>query len=877
MVLHRRYWSVLLFVLSIVLSAWSQTVPMPQGNNSGPPIVATDQEQVVNYWTIEGGWHSEVQLRNNMAGEILIVTPVLRSANGDEATLPPVSIKPDEVKTVDIREAIESSSPGFAAYGSLVLRYHSPSFHNLYAAMMVHDTGHPIAFHIDAIGHIESFEGATREGIWWLPNDVAKDIFILTNQGTKPLDLEMSIYDAQGKEAKKHFDLGPRQMARYSIREFVKAGGLTGNYGGLQIRAAAHAGSLDTFHAIYDEVAGFSALLKMFDHDPKAQMQERDFARTSTWILRAPMLALSNPDPALKFPDGTVLQPQLFIRNTTGRTLVASLRFNWRKDDVTGKSVGPKLILLPHETRRLDVSTLQNGTTLPKDAYWTAVILSTNAQPDEIMAVAASYDQTLRYGAQTPFSDQLSFQWEGGQWEYDSMHDSIITAGNGGTKPTKAAFTLFYNQGAEKYELEQTLQPDEQMWIDIGKLIRERVPDKTGKLLPEDLQVGSYQFRDMTDIAVGSLFEGKVIYDKTYGHVSYGCAACCAYSGAWLLYNPFYNPIGLGFTNGVGSQSDCQNTPSDVSGYFYNWNTANHSIATTSSYGQHTGIAVGGTTSSTFGYLVHTNGRSGCYEVTSSASGPTDILNATISLADITQNKITVVLSSTAGSTGSLRLEVKGPSAVQTINTGISALGSGTYNYDFGLSTIPIGEYTTVTATWTVGGSGITANASDHFKILGTYAQTQYNTPAESSCVGAPLEITTWNPNPSCVGAHAYVKSDFDFRVTNPAGGTGSGHSINLGDVYQEQLCSRGSGDLRPHVTISGSLGGLSNSTVAVCQTDPIYQAGLRLYIVNEGIKTVTDGCVACCRDHAHLDNYTTDPACNGVSSLPNALTIQLY
>src|SRR5437870_9106656 len=94
------------------------------------------------------------------------------------------------------------------------------------------------------------------------------------------------------------------------------------------------------------------------------------------------------------------------------------------------------------------------------------------------MAVAASYDDSLRYGAQTPFSDQLSFKWEGSRWEYDVQHDSIITGGNGGTKPIRAAFTLFYNEGTDKYELEQTLQPDEQMWIDVGRLIRERVPDK---------------------------------------------------------------------------------------------------------------------------------------------------------------------------------------------------------------------------------------------------------------------------------------------------------------------------------------------------------------------------------------------------------------
>jgi len=188
-------------------------------------------------------------------------------------------------------------------------------------------------------------------------------------------------------------------------------------------------------------------------------------------------------------------------------------------------------------------------------------------------------------------------------WEFDPYHNSIITAGNGGTKPTQAAFTIFYNQGAEKYELEQLLQPDEQMWVDIGKLIREHVPDKNGKTLPEDLTSGSYEFRDLTDIGVGSLFEGKVIYDKTYGHVAYGCAQCCGFVNPFLLYDPLTIPFLGGAGNGVWAYHSCDDNYYDVSGHFNgNWSTASTTIATVDYYGTHTGHAVGSTTSTLMGF-----------------------------------------------------------------------------------------------------------------------------------------------------------------------------------------------------------------------------------------------------------------------------------
>jgi len=389
-------------------------------------------------------------------------------------------------------------------------------------------------------------------------------------------------------------------------------------------------------HFLFDETAGFSAILKMFDYNPNAKLEERDYARTAAWTLRAPMLALSNPDPALAFPPGTTLLPQLLLRNTTAKPIDATVRFNWRSAASTGKAPGPAMRLAPYETRRIDVAALQGAAILPKEANWTSVIITTNSKPDELMAVAASYDSTLRYGAQTPFSDQLTFRWEGGMWEYDPYHSSIITAGNGGTKPTQAAFTIFYNQGAQRYDLEQTLQPDEQMWIDVGKLIREQVPDKNGKALPQDLTSGSYEFRDLTNTGVGTLFEGKVIYDKTYGHVAYGCAACCGYDQ--LAAAVMYDPLGVPFQGTAGQQVTapdmCQGGAlADVSDIFWgSWSTANSSIATVDTYGTHSGMLVGSTTSQTHGCLNNNDSLRNCPLKCVLPSGGVNVISATITV-----------------------------------------------------------------------------------------------------------------------------------------------------------------------------------------------------------------------------------------------------
>ncbi|HKO04651.1 MAG TPA: hypothetical protein VJW51_07865 [Candidatus Acidoferrales bacterium] len=148
------------------------------------------------------------------------------------------------------------------------------------------------------------------------------------------------------------------------------------------------------------------------------------------------------------------------------------------------------------------------------------------------------------------------------------------------------------------------------MWIDVGQLIREHVPDKNGKTLPADLTTGSYEFRDLTNTGVGALFEGKVVYDKSYGHVAYGCAACCGWSipvGFW--YDPLGIPVDNETDQGVFAADQCNSGDlEDVSDSFYNnWSTGNTSIATVDSYGTHSGVSVGSTRSFTHGLLNNNN------------------------------------------------------------------------------------------------------------------------------------------------------------------------------------------------------------------------------------------------------------------------------
>lgn len=154
--------------------------------------------------------------------------------------------------------------------------------------------------------------------------------------------------------------------------------------------------------------------------------------------------------------------------------------------------------------------------------------------------------------------------------------------------------------------MEQSLQPDQQMWVDVGQLIRMQTPDENGNTLPSTLTTGSYEITDLSHHGAGTLFEGKVIYDKMYGHAAYGCALCCGYAtDARFWYDPLGIPDSGTADQGVEAPDMCEGgNLEDVSGSFYaHWTTQNSSIATVDSYGTHTGMGLGSTTTNTAGWL----------------------------------------------------------------------------------------------------------------------------------------------------------------------------------------------------------------------------------------------------------------------------------
>jgi len=273
------------------------------------------------------------------------------------------------------------------------------------------------------------------------------------------------------------------------------------------------------------------------------------------------------------------------------------------------------------------------------------------------------------------------------------------------------------------------------------------------------------------------------------------------------------------------------------------------------------------------------------------------VVSVQVTSVDLPSDQVKVTLSGPSGASGQLVVTWNGPGPNTAIDNNTRSVGSYTFNPT--LSGLAIGQYTGVTAQWTVNGLTATGSSTYNFNVLGTWRHSQYNTPTESSCSGPSspaYEVNITNCD--------HQTNNLITQFINQSWLNGSGKATNLYYGYHTeqnaQWCinhgylpgdaSGKSFAFEPRIIpYCGSSYSLGTDTVAWnFSSTTTLDCGDQVLIVGYGsspgtVKTVTDRCADVsqnpngCSD-AQLDNYTTGAACapRSFNDLGNFKTIRL-
>jgi hypothetical protein len=516
-------------------------------------------------------------IRNN-ASQQMTVLPVLRSRTGTETNLEPVSIAPNASQSVSVADALTRVAPSILsdadAYGSVVFRYNSVSAGHIYAGTVVGRTGSPVMFHFDAAKSVPEFTSGSYQSIWWRPTKEDTGTLVLTNLGDRDIQGNIRLLDAKGRSTTHTFAIGRRQTQQVSLTELLSKDGLEGEFGGVAIEPQNSPGNLQVLQFTLNQTTGLGVLLKVF---PKSVLAEKQFT------IRASMVAMAHPDPALALPAETRLQPRIFLYNSTEHPIIAHLLVDWHSATDWGRKPVPDLTIAPGATQILSLAESdEQQLGIPTTATWGSVEISYASDDGDLVALEASPSTDAKYLVQTPFTDAISFQFKGGAWMADADHTALITAGNAGAKPAKLDFKLWFGTPTPYEFPVKTLQPGEAITVNVGGIITNQQPDRNGKTIPLSVTSGTYEFSDLADPYVGYLYEGKQQIDKTYGLATYGCAFCCYYDYGWIA--TFTGHPGDSGPIPATGEEDCQNNyyDYDITSSVTGWASSNSNVATVS-------------------------------------------------------------------------------------------------------------------------------------------------------------------------------------------------------------------------------------------------------------------------------------------------------
>lgn len=422
-------------------------------------------------------------------------------------------------------------------------------------------------------------------GTWWLPTKDSDGFLVLENSSLLPKQVTASFTGHSANQ------LAQRQITLASHgTTILKFSAIFGDVrgdesdGGIEIHYSGPAYGVLAYGGIVDETHGYSASPLLWEDHLDSDRPLHQIA------LSVPGLLLGKADPAMEFPSGTYFKPYALLHNTSGHRISVSVSLSTQSESGAV------------QTRNLAPLTVPAGATLPYD--FTAQFDSSTPLPDgygnltvsflgrdgDLQLEAGSLDQTQSYVFEViPSAQQPSASRTLCFWSVEGDNDSMVTVWNYTAKPQDLALTLFYTGGT--YRIPIHLEAGSAYNLDMMQLVRSRIPDPSGALIPSNVFSGSavisgaHSNQEQISIAVASS-----VFNVCNATCGPGCTTCNGVER--ITMSP--NPVSVASGQSVQVRAtEIWNTGEELDAYG-NWSVSNSSIAYAED-GEIEGIAPGST------------------------------------------------------------------------------------------------------------------------------------------------------------------------------------------------------------------------------------------------------------------------------------------
>jgi len=308
-------------------------------------------------WMTDANFKSSILFRNILKADSLTVTPILYLSNGHKFTLKDVTLEPSGTATISINDGL--AAQGIASWATLFgyveIQYRWP-WDALCVTVQSVDVPHSLIFtyFLRPAGTVEaqSSQPASQsthvsEGMWWKQEANVTGFVALSNVSAQVIHAKVQASDQQMNVLGQHsVAISPHGTKLINLRELQSAG----SAGGILVTDDADENALVINGGLEDQATGYSASMPIGARPAaSAKPEEATYAELG--------LMTGAADPMMLFPAGTTFTPFSILRNVSEQPVKVSPTIYWMAAGAHSARL-PQLILLPHETRALDLAPL---------------------------------------------------------------------------------------------------------------------------------------------------------------------------------------------------------------------------------------------------------------------------------------------------------------------------------------------------------------------------------------------------------------------------------------------------------------------------------------------------------------------------------------
>lgn len=478
------------------------------------------------YYSLKDDQTTKLTL-NNKGPNPIAVQPTLFSPDGQRLDVPTVTVDGLSFVTLDIEQWVAKGT--VFEEGNLQIMYYGKN-RELGGHLEIVDRAHSLVFAEEMMPmtakgqHQHKANMSQRlEAVSWQHSGKSRVRLVLSNTSNSAVSATLKIDGiTPGQKRPASISLPPGHTRTFDAEEFAPNGqGKLKDLIGISIAHDGEPGALLARGFASERSSGYSSSIEFFD--PAMSVSSR----------------LDGTGLRLTLPNGTALTPFVVARNTATTPSVINGRLSYTTEDGTLALLTlPELRLDPGELGSIDVSRAIQAKRVNRDRIVNAGLEFTySTEPGTVLISAHTVSRDGNQVFRVPIVDAKSepASAAGYPWWIEDGSSTVIHLKNVTDQPRQ--YTLHLNHEGGVYSLGlKTLQPSENVTLDIRDLRERQVPDAQGHTLPLQASRGQVNW-SMRGAENHTLIGRSEQIDIAKGISStYSCMNCCpdSFYAGWV-------------------------------------------------------------------------------------------------------------------------------------------------------------------------------------------------------------------------------------------------------------------------------------------------------------------------------------------------------